>query len=298
MRICLEPESRASLFAALTSRGTSLEVMATSLGVSVRTVSDWKRGKYTIPAQQFELLLSLSGLSRESMRFSTVSPWWHTRQAGKKGSLARSRAHGPLGTPQSRRLGGMNSYVKRQQNPDDIFARKKIILPGHNEEFAEFMGIMLGDGNITKYQVSISLSSLVDAEYGFFVAKLIEDLFGLRPKLSTKNGSNCILITVSSIALVELLTQEGLVLGNKLRQGLDMPAWVRQNNGYARACLRGLFDTDGSVYEEVHRVAGRQYSYPRWSLVSASSNLRESISLTLTDLEFTPKIRNNRGGKP
>ena len=147
---------------------------------------------------------------------------------------------------------------------------------------------------MTKYQVTISTNFVDDYEYTMFIAKLINQLFYLKPTLSKRKNMDCITVTISSVELVKYLMTKGVLLGDKIKQGLDVPAWVQHDKQYAKACIRGIFDTDGCIFQEKHNFGHKTYSYPRWSIVSSSPYLRESVCRILKDLEFSPKIRNNR----
>src|SRR4051812_36419732 len=50
-------------------------------------------------------------------------------------------------------------------------------LPDKSTNLAKFIGMCLGDGYISKYQVSITLNSLADKEYLPYVLNLITKLF-------------------------------------------------------------------------------------------------------------------------
>jgi transcriptional regulator with XRE-family HTH domain len=294
MRVQLSEKNRAYLFTQLKIRWIGLAQIAAVTGVSIRTITDWKRGKYTIPAQKFEIILDIAEIDKSSMAVNVLEDWWSNSDAGLKGATIRTQRHGLLGTPASRRLGGKNSYSKRMHKKGDIYTRNELIEPAKGALLAEFVGIMIGDGGVTKYQVTIALSSLVDEEYSEYVVELIEKLFGLRPKVSKRKNSNCLVVVVSSVALVEFLVKNGVLQGDKIRQNLDIPDWILANNEYTKSCIRGIFDTDGCVFQERHIIKGKKYSYLRWTTVSASIYLRESIHKTLINLAFSPKMRNNR----
>lgn len=199
-----------------------------------------------------------------------------------------------LGSYESRRRGGMNSYQSRKDLPNDIFTRNKITVPKPSSELAEMIGILIGDGCLTKYQVSISTNAVDDKEYGIFIGQLMARLFNLKPTFKTRGDSHCLTITISSIELVLTLQRMGLNVGHKIRQGLDIPPWILENKAYSIACLRGIFDTDGGIFIERHTYKDVNYEYPRMSFVSASSSLRDSIFKTLSSLGFGGKIRGNR----
>lgn len=199
-----------------------------------------------------------------------------------------------LGTTDSRRRGGIASYEVRRANKNDIFTRKKIHIPLQSEGLAEFLGIMIGDGGVNKYQVSIALNLKSDWEYCGYVAKLIHTLFGVTATLQIRATRNCVVLVVSSAHLVDFLVQSGLPKGHKIRNGLDMPDWIKDDPRYSTACLRGIFDTDGGIYQEVHKYRAKRYAYARMAFVSASPPLVESIFNHLNYLGLQPKVRGSQ----
>ena len=125
----------------------------------------------------------------------------------------------------------------------------------HSEEFAELVGILLGDGNITVYikgraqvyQVSVASGRKNEEAYARnFVAPLLTKLSGLNTKIRLKK--NVVYSYLSSKELVKELERNGLFHGNKIKNKLKIPDWIFENKKYLRACIRGLIDTDGSVY--------------------------------------------------
>lgn len=60
--------------------------------------------------------------------------------------------------------------------------RSDVFIPTkYSKELAEFIGIMLGDGNISPTQVSVCLGTKED-EYRDYIINLITKLFGAKPK--------------------------------------------------------------------------------------------------------------------
>ena len=296
-RITLHTDDCDRLFDELLLRELTVELIAKRLGVSSRSVRDWRRRKFTIPAHHFYALIKLAKLSDSDIRFSSRSQWQHTSVAGKAGGAAYIKKYGSIGSSESRALGGLNSYNLRKSSKKDIFARRDFRTPGPSPQLAEFVGIMIGDGTVGKYQISIALDMITDKIYADFVASLVEDLFHIRPGVYLREKQGRIVIAVSSVALSEYLQGLGLLAGNKLRYGVTLPGWVRNNPEFSKACLRGLFDTDGSVYQETHRLRNAIYSYPRLSLVSYSKPLRDAAYDELNRFGISALIRNDRDVK-
>lgn len=90
------------------------------------------------------------------------------------------------------------------------------------------------------------------------------------------------------------LTKLELIKGNKIKQGLKMPQWILENHTYAIACLRSMFDTDGGIFTERHKINGREYNYPKMAFVSASPMLVADITAVLSTLGFSAKVRQGK----
>jgi len=129
---------------------------------------------------------------------------------------------------------------------------KQIKKPDINsEEFAEFYGIMLGDGcvysNLTG--ICVSCDSLMDREYIMeYVPQLIEKLFGFSPKLYPYYDENrairCILY---SKELTIFMKNLGFPIGIKKEGNAKIPEFIMSNESLLKRCIRGMVDTDGSV---------------------------------------------------
>lgn len=135
----------------------------------------------------------------------------------------------------------------------------EIKIPEKSEKLAELIGIILGDGNINYrkkgkkigvYQVNIAGDKYLDKEYHLdYVTSLFKELFGVKPKEKLPKDSNGRHVIISSKQLVNFFISSGLNHGNKIKNQVTIPPWIKENSSYLRACLRGLFDTDGSVYK-------------------------------------------------
>lgn len=125
--------------------------------------------------------------------------------------------------------------------------RSDITIPQkRSPQLAEFFGIMLGDGNLSHYQVIVNLGTK-ESEYAGYVCDMVRDLFGVRPQMSVRKRNNFRDVYLGSADLTEWLRKEGLVF-NKVLSQVDAPPWIFKKREYMIRFLRGFFDTDGSVY--------------------------------------------------
>lgn len=134
---------------------------------------------------------------------------------------------------------------------------KDIRIPGHNVKLAELWGIILGDGNIQKrsaykigvYNIKITGHALLDKDYLInFIKPSIEELFKVKVRVYPSKGSNALNIMVDSRRIVDFFEDGGFKPGDKIKNQVGIPDWIKQDPKFLAACLRGLFDTDGCFY--------------------------------------------------
>jgi len=263
--------------------------------INRRTLNDWKREKYFLPLSFFKKICRLAKL-KEPSNIEIRPPFWSVRKAAKIGGKIAFQKYGLVGgSPEKRRQKWLEWWNKEGRfNLDKYFVAREIFRPQKNEELAEFVGIMLGDGGITKRQVIVTLNSKTDRAYSIFVKKLMERLFKIKPSVFYEKEESTVDIYISRTRLVSFCKSIGLKVGNKLKQGLDIPEWIKGNKELEISCIRGLMDTDGCFYNECHKINNKKYCYPRLSLVSHSCQLLDSVFEILQKLGFSPKIRNKR----
>ena len=177
------------------------------------------------------------------------------------------------------------------RNHTGFKTRTSITKPLHSEELAEFMGILVGDGHLSKYQVSVTTNAKTDRRHALFIKKLTERLFKLKATLTYRDDENSVAIVASSRTLVEFLHRQGMPVGNKIKNRLAMPPWVQKTRLYREAFLRGLFDTDGCIYLDTHRINGTFYGHLSWTITSYADTLTTGVLETLRTLGYTPTHR-------
>ena len=141
---------------------------------------------------------------------------------------------------------------------------KSISLPKHSSSLAEAIGIILGDGNLTKissgkigtYELRITGDSRYDLTYyQFFVKPLFDKLFSANAKIVFTSKGNSVRLRIYRKLVISYFQSHGLLPGNKISNQTTIPCWIRENPIFLRACLRGLYDTDGGAY----RLRGNTY---------------------------------------
>lgn len=270
--------------------GLNRDELGKMVGIVGRSYTDWANGAI-LPSKDAVRILS--------DRFKVPAPeateereeWWSGRVNGRKGAIAKFKKYGCYGnlTHEDRVRGGKISQQRRIENPEyyrslGCNVSNEFITPKKDKPLAEFVGIVLGDGCIARDQCQISLSYRDDEEFAKYVARLTSDLFGYIPSIVFDKECSVRKVVVSGIRFVGLLESIGLVVGDKVRQQVDIPRWIKQDTGCYRSCIRGLFDTDGGTFTHTHWCGGHRYRHFGLTFTSASAPLLDSYSFGLNCL--------------
>jgi hypothetical protein len=186
--------------------------------------------------------------------------------------------------------GGINSYGSTIKIP-------KIKL---NENLAEFIGALLGDGNVCYYKrnkkrnvgvycIRIAGDLIKDKEYHKYLKNICEKIFNLKTKeIITANER---FFSVTSKEVVDFIISNNIKPGNKIINQSTIPKWIIQNNNLLKVCLRGLIDTDGSI----HRMSKRDFNLIRINFTNHNFTLLNDTRNGFIKLGFTPsKIIKNK----
>jgi len=294
-RVIFPPgEQRRFLMSVLNKEKVSYILFAEKIGVNPRTFNDWLREKYSLPLKILKKIIQHWKLKMPS-NIEIREPFWYTSKGGRIGGRAVFRKYGRIeGDPEYRKQRWYEWWEKEGKFKSKIGHCKSIKEPIYSSNLAEFVGIMIGDGGITDAQVTISFNPETDKRYGAFVKNLIKTLFGVTPSVYRKKNQLLSNIVVSRKRLVNFCQSIGLKIGNKLKQNVDIPEWIKRKKHFKIACIRGLFDTDGCIFNECHHINGKNYCYPRWAFASNCELLRNSVFEILKEFGFNPRIRNNR----
>ena len=291
------PENVQELFFAkiADASGLNWSELAEMADVNRRTLTNWKNGNH---APSYEPTKKLADKFEVPIpdKAETKGRFHTNKKAAKLGGQAKLEEYGSVCRNEQRR----KKKWKEWWNKTGKFKNNlettptSIAKPEKSERLAEFVGVMLGDGGITEYQVRVTLNADDDKKYIDYVKSLLENLFAAPAKRCPRSKQKAVDIIVSRKALVKYCQRLGLPQGSKTKNGADIPNWIKQNKKYQKACIRGLFDTDGCIFNERHKINGKEYAYPRIHFVSTIAKLRNSIKLSLSSFGLNPRERNER----
>ena len=137
--------------------------------------------------------------------------------------------------------------LHKEKNFGTHASSAEVKFTGIGENFAEFIGIMLGDGNIYKNSVRIMMDKR-EIHYKEYIKNLVYQLFKLNFKEYWAKTNNQFRLYKDSKNFTELLLNYGLKRGNKIKNQVGIPIWILKNEIYSSRCIRGLVDTDGCVF--------------------------------------------------
>lgn len=275
--------------------GIDIEALAKLLKVHPRTLRDWRREKFLMPLSALKTLCKLTN-SSFPREVKIRKPFWYVDKGSKKGWVALIKKYGKIpGDPIYRKKKWYEWWEKKGKfNLSQKFRPLPIHKPRCSKELAEFFGIMMGDGGLSQRQLSITLHHIDDLEYSKFVVRLVRNLFDVVPAVYHIPSSSVNRIVVSRTSIVDHLHSLGLPIGDKMRAGLDIPGWIKINNKYLVACVRGLVDTDGCIFTHQYKVNGKWYAYKKLAFTTMSTPLRKTVFKVLQDLDMNPQISQQR----
>ncbi len=237
-RVCVENKELKILFeSAFGDR--SLKQIAIDTGINYSTLKKYKSGDLLMPENVFNLIHDKSGkVDLPSLIYYSSN--WGAIKGGKKGIKSLMSKYSVETIRKWRVKGGYNS-------PSIILNTKRIIHPERSELLGEFIGIVLGDGTLTKYFVRLSGNRITDLPYFHdYIPNLVQTLFGLQSSITYDD--NLIYVTICSKELATYLHEEwNLPFGDKINNKAKLHESIINDTLLSKGCIRGLVDTDGII---------------------------------------------------
>lgn len=156
-----------------------------------------------------------------------------------------------------------------------------------SEVFAEYVGVILGDGNISKFPRTERLTIVGNANNPGFIqryAELTSRFFSKQPAISKMSGANAIRI---SIYQKNISTRLKIPTGNRSKFEFRLPGWIWRNKIFLIKFLKGLFEAEGSL--SIHMPT---YTY-NFQFKNYNKSLLKVVSDSLMRLGYNPEIREN-----
>ena len=148
------------------------------------------------------------------------------------------------------------------------------------------IGLALGDGNISrdsKWRTS-RLRITCDKKYPYLYKYIKLCLEQLLPdnKVSISDNNTYLNVYCYSNRLESLLGWKGN-MGSKYKQQVRVPMWITKNKEYTKECLRGLIQTDGSIFFD--------RKYKMVNFVTQIPNLAHDVLALMRQIGYTPNMQ-------
>lgn len=152
---------------------------------------------------------------------------------------------------------------------------------------AEFIGVVLGDGNIGAFPRTQRLLIVGNSNNPGFInryANLVENLFGKKATVSRVHGSRA-----TRIGLYQKYISERLDIpcGDKRNLEYKLPYWISSHRANLIGWLRGLYEAEGSL--SIHKPT---YTY-NFQFSNKNKGLLDLVQESLETLAFHPERRIN-----
>lgn len=198
--------------------GLSWEILAKELNICTNTLSFfWRNEKSTIPVSFARKLLELGPFKK----WENIEKDWIEKILSKN----------------------WGQDLSGEKN------KKEIMVPKYSVDLAEFFGVILGDGHLTRKTLILAGNSFEESHY-VYLSKKVKVLFGIGSKIFKIKDQNSMQLRVNSTELIKFLINQGFVLGDKIKNKESLPRWIFKDKKFVYGALRGMFDTDGGIYQK------------------------------------------------
>lgn len=167
-----------------------------------------------------------------------------------------------------------------------------------NERIAELVGAIIGDGciryrpDIPQYYVEIVGDKIKEKDYFEYLTKIIKEELKLNVSVKIR-GRGLRLKTCSKELLEYLVFSLALPCNKDKGKKVTIPKNIIENHQLLIPCLRGIFDTDGSIF---FANKGYRKDYPTIEINTTSENLAQQLSVVLSH-QFRIGFRKHQRGR-
>lgn len=156
----------------------------------------------------------------------------------------------------------------------------------YSKTLAYTIGLALGDGNLSNPNGrAVRLRITCDTNYPNLTQRIVSTLKTILPNnvVSVVRGGKTSYCNVSCYSNQwEALLGWQAKGGSKIAQQVRVPEWIKNNLIFTKECLKGLFETDGSVYFD--------RGYCMVNFVNVIEPLALDVLEMITTLKFQAKL--------
>lgn len=284
MRVLISVESKRRLLKYLKEKhgSNSLRDLSVKLGISKRTLGDWIYIPHRYIPQKFlpeEIELEKLNVQEDD---------WGRTLGGKRAYRKIVEKYGKDEIKRRQSNGGKAAIKKMNR------LGKEFCIDIENPLFLEFYGVLLGDGWLSKLNyhqkniwiVGVSGNSILDKEFFSYLKRNIKELFNRNAYIKKIKHVNALEMIFGHKAFVKAMNNElGFPIGKKIDLEINSEIY---SQGYEKMkpVLRGIFDTDGSLYFD---KTPANKPYPCISITMKAPKLIRQVYDLLKQQGFKPQ---------
>lgn len=117
---------------------------------------------------------------------------------------------------------------------------------GRSGDLAELMGVVLGDGHLSRFPRTEELTIFSNADNKGFIERyshLLEKIFSKKAYVAKMSRSNCVRIRIYQKEIKKCF---GVPYSPRGKKSIGVPMWISKNKRYIVRYLRGLYEAEGS----------------------------------------------------
>ena len=150
---------------------------------------------------------------------------------------------------------------------------------------AEFCGTIMGDGNLwtnnRKYEITITGNIENDRDYFDKLVSFVRKKVGKNPYYRIRGRG--LRLTIYSKNYYKFLTENVGLKDRMLKSESGIPASIMDNPGFLKRFIRGLFDTDGTIFLSNKKGSP---NYPTLEIASSNIKLVNDLHSSLCGFGF------------
>ncbi len=251
------------------------------LGIPKYSFRNYIREKRTLPEGIFKKILDifpeLNSFSKDISELRDAN--WGRQKGGKKCYEVIWKKYGEPELARRRLVGGKNSIRQRLE-------RIRNTLPAHDDDrVLELLGALIGDGwvGISGGRKQVCYCGNISQQaYAKHLQKLLFQVFRIRGYMKLRKKFSVFYIIINSSPIFDFFRIKfDFPIGQKKKfnTALLPSDWNKATN-----VLRGIFDTDGSIYFD--NAEGYARPYPAIDITSHNPELLDWIAKTLVKKGF------------
>lgn len=154
-----------------------------------------------------------------------------------------------------------------------------------NEQLAFLIGMILGDGHIAKFPRCERLRIVLGTDKPLlweYTARVVQNVFSKQPSVWRRKQAACVEISLYQTRLSDRLS---IPSGDRRNLAVRLPDWIRSDDRHMIACLKGLFEAEGS-----YSVHAPTYTY-NLSFSNRNPSLLDEVERALISLGVHPERR-------